>query len=166
MPQEDPMVQSVTCPNCHETVTIYYEDRECSECGANITELQSKLREKIRTVKREIQDVVENSQFDLTHTNLQKDVVRVDIEGDGPFRLDSVDMASDDIEPITDRQQDLSSLISSLKDIRGVADVEQWYAETTDTVQGSKYGMKPDLSYRDEGCVTLLVGTNVSLDNK
>lgn len=164
MSNGDPMVQSVTCPNCSETVTIYYEDRECSECGANITDLQSKLRENVRTVKQQLQEAVETSQFELKHTNLQKDVVRADIEGSGPFHLDSVDMSSADLQPITDRQQDLSSLIQTLRSIGGVADVEQWYAESNNRVTGSKYGMEPDLSYRDEGNVTLLVGTNVSLD--
>lgn len=154
---------TVTCPNCKETVTISIYDQTCAECESDISDLQSQLRRKVREVKRLVREVVEQSKFELRTTNLQEDVIRVDVVGDGPFLLDSVDMSTADLEPITDRQQDLSSLLQEIRSIEGVAGIEEWYAESPDRGQGSKYGMKPDLAYRDEGEVTLLVGTSVQL---
>lgn len=158
----DPTVETVTCPSCNETVTIYYEDRECSECGANVSELQKEINHQVRSVKQEVQTIVENSAFELRGTSVQGEVIRVDMRATGPLLIDSVGVDSENMEEVMDRQEDLSKLRQSIEGIGAVTDTEAWYGEE-DSNRGSKYGINVDSTIRQEGDVTILTGTNVQL---
>lgn len=156
MTDPNPTTEDVVCPNCDTRVTIHFSDRECDNCGANITELEQERYEAIRQLKQEIIDIVEASQFTLEMINIQDLVIRVDISAEGELTLETVDVTTADIDPIIERQTDFNALRQEIESLVGIMGSEVWYAESPDSPSGSKYGMKPDLQYRDKGEATML----------
>lgn len=153
--------REVECPECGEQVTIHFEDRECSECGINISERKREERNRLRSVKDDVAQVIRDSEVKLRDSRLQDNVARLDVQMDGPLTYDASEVNDVELENRVNRQNHLHELISEVKESEEVLDVEVWYAEESDTASGqtgSKYGMKPDLSLAGEGEVTLLVG--------
>jgi len=161
----DPTVKNVKCPLCNEKVTIYYENRDCPECGENISEINNEINQRIHTIKHTVKDIIQQSQLELQNISKQGDVIQCTLQADGPLLLDSIDIDSDDMESVLERQEKLSDLRNKLESVEDVIDTEVFYGEESKNTYKSKYGINiENLIFSDED-VVLLIGTNVNIES-
>ena len=87
------------------------------------------------------------------------------MQADGPLLLDSIDIDSDDMESVLERQEKLSDLRNKLESVEDVIDTEVFYGEESKNTYKSKYGINiENLIFSDED-VVLLIGTNVNIES-
>ena len=87
------------------------------------------------------------------------------MQADGPLLLDSIDIDSDDMESVLERQEKLSDLRNKLESVKDVIDTEVFYGEESKNTYKSKYGINiENLIFSDED-VVLLIGTNVNIES-